>query len=61
MRYQQKQQQEKDQKRSEYSGGGRSLAAIDINDNKLLTASLGAGKVCSYAFFKNNFFFQLKI
>lgn len=44
MRYQQKQQLEKEQKRSEFTGG-RSLAAIDINDNKLLTASLGAGKV----------------
>lgn len=43
MRYQQKQQLERDQKRSDFAGG-RSLAAIDVNDNKL-TATLGAGKV----------------
>lgn len=46
MRYQQKQQLERDQKRSEFAGG-RSLAAIDVNDNKL-TATLGAGKVISF-------------
>lgn len=43
MRFQQKQQMERDKQKSEFSSG-RSLAAIDINENKL-TASLGAGKV----------------
>lgn len=43
MMYQQKQQVERDQRKSEMIGG-RSLAAIDLNDNKL-TATLGAGKV----------------
>ena len=44
MKYQQKQQLEREQKRSEIAGG-RNLTAIDTSDTKLLTASLGAGKV----------------
>ena len=45
MRYQQKQKLEREQKKNELITG-RSLAAIDSNDNsKMLTATIGNGKV----------------
>lgn len=44
MRFQQKQQHEIQQKRSEMAIS-RNITALDINDNSKFTASLGAGKV----------------
>lgn len=44
MRFQQKQQHEIQQKRSEMAIS-RNISALDINDNSKFTASLGAGKV----------------
>lgn len=44
MRFQQKQQMEREQKNKSKFSSGCSLDAIDVNENKL-TASLGAGKV----------------
>ncbi|KAJ6638630.1 Zinc finger C2HC domain-containing protein 1C [Pseudolycoriella hygida] len=44
MRFQQKQQHEIQQKRSEMAIS-RNISALDINDNSKLTATLGAGKV----------------
>lgn len=44
MQFQQKQQHEIQQKRSEMAIS-RNISALDINDNSKFTASLGAGKV----------------
>ena len=53
MQFQQKQQHEIQQKRSQMAIS-RNISALDINDNSKFTASLGAGKVlCQFLYITN--------